>query len=280
VAAPTRHEGARLADLVVEQDGAVVTVTLNRPGRHNALTPTMADGLRRVLNQVATDESTRVLVLRGAGPSFCSGWDVSSVAPTPPSPVEDVQSVRRHNELFDVLWRSPVPTIAQVHGHCLAAGTDLALACDLLVCADDARIGYPAVRTMGAPGTHMWLYHLGPQWTKRLLLTGDSLTGVRAAQLGLALEAVASDELDVRVGALARRMALIPRDLLISNKDVVNRGLDLMGRDRLQATAADVEVLSRRSPGAGEFWREVTAHGVRRAVAERDAPFAEGDPVT
>ncbi len=266
-------------EISVEESGAVVRVTLRRPHRHNALTPEMAADLLDVLDAVATDGHTRVLVLRGAGRSFCSGWDVEPGAATPPSPIEDVHAVRRGNRLFEALRHCPVPTIAQVHGHCLAAGAELALSCDLVVCAQDARIGYPAVRSMGTPGTHAWLYHLGPQWTKRLLLTGDSLTGGRAAQLGLALDAVPAAELEEYTDALAGRIASIPRDLLAANKRIVERGLELMGRDALQSAAADLEVLSRRSPGADVFWQAARARGVRAAVTERDAPFAAGDPI-
>lgn len=265
--------------VVVDEDGHVVRVTLHRPDRHNALTPGMSARLLDVVDAVAADGHTRVLVLRGAGRSFCSGWDVAPGTTAPTSPMEDVEAVRRGNRLFEALRHCPVPTMAQVHGHCLAAGTDLALSCDMVVCAQDARIGYPAVRSMGAPGTHMWLYHLGPQWTKRLLLTGDSLTGSRAAQLGLALDAVPAAELDGYVSALAGRMASIPRDLLVANKRIVDRGLELMGREALQSAAADLEVLSRRTPGADAFWLAAEAHGVRAALAERDAPFATGDPI-
>jgi enoyl-CoA hydratase len=278
----------RSEHLVVDRVGAVVRVTLNRPERHNALSAAMVAGLLDVLGVVDRDSDVRVLVLRGAGRSFCSGYDVS--APTGASgagngtdaarsPMQKVQESVRDNRLFELLWRCPVPTIAQVHGNCLAAGTDLALACDLLVCAVDARVGYPAVRSMGSPATHMWLYHLGAQWTKRLLLTGDSLTGAAAARHGLALEAVEPDALDAHVLELAARLARVPRDLLAVNKSVVNHGLDLMGRTTLQQVAVTHEILGRVSPGADAFWATVAREGVRRAVAERDAPFAAHDPI-
>lgn len=264
-----------MSGVVVEPVGHVLRVTLDRPERHNALTADMVLRLSEVLREVEREQQVRVVVLRGAGPSFCSGWDVSAPAAAGVrSPVEDVHTTRGDKELFERLWRCPVPTIAQVHGNCLAAGTDLALSCDLLLCSSDARLGYPAVRSMGTPATHMWLYHLGPQWTKRLLLTGDSVTGARAAALGLALEAVEPALLDDHVAELADRMARVPRDLLVGNKHVVNRGLDLMGRDRLQDVATDHAVLTRLSPGAEVFWRAVAERGVRAAVAERDAPFA------
>lgn len=271
------------AHLVVETIGAVLRVTLDRPERRNALSPPLIDELVDVVSEAEADGDVRVLVLRGAGKGFCSGYDVTpsedDVDAAPPSPIEKFQEVERDNRVFERLWGCPIPTIAQIHGHCLAAGTDLALSCDLLVCATDARIGYPAVRSMGVPTTHMWLYHLGPQWTKRLLLTGDSLTGAKAAELGLALEAVAAEGLDQHVLDLATRIARIPRDLLVGNKHVVNRGLDLMGRSLLQDATVAQDVLGRYSPGADAFLDTIAEHGLRQALIDRDAPFAAGDPI-
>lgn len=272
-------EGLRL-----EPYGSVLRLTLDRPERRNALSVGLIGELREVISAAERDRDTSVLILRGAGTSFCSGYDVSPSNSDSDraslSPIENVEAVRRDSALFDLLWRCPIPTIAQVHGYCLAAGTDLALSCDFVICATDARIGYPAVRSMGSPATHMWLYHLGAQWAKRLLLTGDSITGTKAAELGLALEAVEAGALDEHVLELATRMSWIPRDLLIANKWVVNRGLDLMGRTLLQETAAMQEVLARIGPGADTFWNTVKDMGVNQAVAERDAQFEEGDPIS
>jgi enoyl-CoA hydratase len=269
--------------LVVERFGSVLRVSLNRPDRGNALSAALLAELLDMVADAERDPRTSVLVLRGAGTGFCSGYDVSpaeTADDTSTSPVAKLDAVRRENRVFDALWRCPIPTIASVHGYCLAAGTDLALSCDFVVCATDARIGYPAVRSMGVPGTHMWLYHLGPQWTKRLLLTGDSLTGRKAAELGLALEAVEADALDEHVLGLATRMSWLERDLLVANKSVVNRGLDLMGRTLLQDTAVLLEVLGQQAAGAGRFWRTAAAEGVKQAIQERDAPFRTGDPIT
>jgi enoyl-CoA hydratase len=266
--------------LALERLGPVLRVTLNRPERRNALSPQLIAELLDLVATVERDAETSVLVLRGAGKGFCSGYDVAGGSEEPPpSPIAKAQEVREDSRVFDRLWRLPVPTIAQVHGACLAAGTDLALCCDLILCAEDARIGYPAVRSMGAPATHMWLYHLGPQWTKRLLLSGDSLTGAKAAEVGFALEAVAPDQLDDHVAKLATRIASIPRDLLTVNKHVVNRGIDLMGRTLLQETAVTQDVLGRLAPGAEAFWETAARDGLKQAVAERDAPFADGDPI-
>jgi len=267
--------------LELEALGSVLRVTLNRPERRNALSVELMAELLDLLATVERDAETSVLVLRGAGKGFCSGYDVGGDGEDEdrPSPIAKAQEVREDSRVFDRLWRLPVPTIAQVHGACLAAGTDLALSCDLVVCAEDARIGYPAVRSMGAPATHMWLYHLGPQWTKRLLLSGDSLTGAKAVEVGFALEAVPAAQLDDHVLKLATRLAAIPRDLLTVNKHVVNRGIDLMGRTLLQETAVTQDVLGRLAPGAEAFWETAARDGLKRAVAERDAPFADGDPI-
>lgn len=268
-------------NLTLETFGSVLRVTLNRPERRNALSAELMAELLDLIAAVERDPETNVVVLRGAGKGFCSGYDVagSGEEPPPSSPIAKAEVVRRDSRIFDRLWRLPVATIAQVHGACLAAGTDLALSCDMVVCAEDARVGYPAVRSMGAPATHMWLYHLGPQWTKRLLLSGDSVTGAKAAEIGFALEAVAADALDEHVLKLATRISSIPRDLLTVNKHVVTRGVDLMGRTLLQETAVMQDVMGRLAPGAEAFWETAEREGLKQAVAERDAPFADGDPI-
>lgn len=239
--------------------------------------------LLALIADVESDAETRVLVLRGAGKAFCSGYDISGSAPVegeaPPTMIEKAQEIRADSRIFDRLWRLPIPTVAQVHGACLGAGTDLALHCDLVVCADDARIGYPAVRSMGAPATHMWLYHLGPQWTKRLLFSGDSVTGAKAVEIGFALEAVAAEALDEHVLRQATRIAAIPRDLLTVNKQVINRGLDLMGRTLLQETAVTGDILGREASETEQFVATAMREGLKQAFAERDAPFADGDPI-
>jgi enoyl-CoA hydratase len=171
------------------------------------------------------------------------------------------------------LWECAIPVIAQVQGNCLAGGTDLALHCDLVVAADDARIGFPPVRSMGVPPTNMWLYHLGPQWTKRLLFTGDTISGEQARDLGLVVATAPADELDATVSALAERIALIGRDLLVANKRVVNMGVDLMGRAQLQRFAAVHDAIGHRAPEARAFSDRITEVGLRQAVRERDARF-------
>lgn len=270
-------------NLVVERFGSVLRVTLNRPERRNALSLELMAELDDLLAEVEADAETRVLILRGAGKGFCSGYDIAGAAPVegvaPPSPVAKAVELRTDSRTFERLWQLPFLTIAQVHGACLAAGTDLALHCDLVICAEDARIGYPAVRSMGAPSTHMWLYHLGPQWTKRLLMSGDSVTGAKAVEIGFALEAVAAAELDEHVMGQATRISSIPRDLLTVNKHVINRGLDLMGRTLLQETALMQDLFARQASGTEEFVETAMRDGLKQAFLQRDAPFADGDPI-
>ncbi len=171
------------------------------------------------------------------------------------------------------IWDCAIPVIAQVQGNCLAGGTDLALHCDLVVAAEDARIGFPPVRSMGVPPTNMWLYNLGPQWTKRLLLTGDTVSGTEARDLGLVVAATTPEALDDVVLGLAERMALIGRDLLVANKRVVNMGLELMGRSQLQRFAALNDAIGHQAPDAQAFSERIAAIGLRQAVRERDAAF-------
>ena len=171
------------------------------------------------------------------------------------------------------IWNCALPVIAQVQGNCLAGGTDLALHCDLVVAADDASIGFPPVRSMGVPPTNMWLYHLGPQWTKRLVLTGDTISGTEARDIGLVVATAPADELDGVVLDLAERMALIGRDLLVANKRVVNMGVELMGRSQLQRFAALNDAIGHRAPEAKAFSQQIAEVGLRQAVRDRDAPF-------
>ena len=176
------------------------------------------------------------------------------------------------------MWHCAIPVIAQVHGNCLAGGTDLALHCDLVVASDDARIGFPPVRSMGVPPTNMWLYHVGPQWTKRLLFTGDTVSGTEAAVIGLVLTAVPESELDATVLELAERIALVGRELLTANKRVINEGVELMGRSQLQRFAALNDAIAHRSPQAREFGARAAQIGLKQATRERDAPFTGADP--
>ncbi len=229
------------------------------------------------------DPDIRVVVIRGAGRSFSSGY---GILPDDLEPGDAVGSAGIEGDVAAMLelaagwsrvWDCTIPVIAQVHGNCLAGGTDLALHCDIVVAADDARIGFPPVRSMGVPPTNMWLYHLGPQWTKRLLFTGDTVSGAQAASIGLVQAAVPEAELDRVTLELAARIALVGRDLLAANKRVVNQGVELMGRSQLQRFAALNDAVAHRSPEARAFTARAGEVGLKQAVRERDDPFDRAD---
>ena len=265
--------------VLTERIGAVLRLTLDRPERHNPLTPRC---IREILAAVAgaeDDPAVRVIVIRGSGRSFSSGYgilaeDIQPEDENPSTGIEaDVTSMLGLGSGWAQVWDCRIPVIAQVHGNCLAGGTDLALHCDIIVAADDARIGFPPVRSMGVPPTNMWLYHLGPQWTKRLLFTGDTVSGAQAASIGLVQEVVPADRLDEHALALATRIALVGRDLLTANKRVINQGVELMGRSQLQRFAALNDAVAHRTADARAFTARAGEVGLKQAVNERDAPF-------
>lgn len=262
-----------------ERIGSVCRLTLNRPRQHNPLTPRCIDELLTAVAEAGRDPDIRAVVIRGSGPSFSSGYGVipEDIRPgdqNTRSGIEgDATAMLELAAGWARIWDCAIPVIAQVHGNCLAGGTDLALHCDIVVAANDARIGFPPVRSMGVPPTNMWLYHLGPQWTKRLLFTGDTVSGVEAASIGLVQSAVPEPELEETVHALAARIALVGRDLLVANKRVVNQGVELMGRSQLQRFAALNDTVAHRSAEARAFTTRAAEVGLKRAVQERDAPF-------
>jgi enoyl-CoA hydratase len=273
-------------DIVYEVAEGVARITLNRPEKLNAISPRMLSELHDALWEADDDTAVHCVVLRGEGRAFCSGYDLAG----PPVERErdgrtyrgsasfddDTWQLERAQRMRMALFDMHKPVIAQVHGYCLAGGTDLATLCDILVCADDARFGFPPGRDLGVLPTQMWLYHIGPQWTKRLLLTGDTVNGAEAAQLGLALKAVPADLLAGEVDQLARRMAMVDRELLSANKRIVNLGLELMGARTLQRVAAETDARGHQAASAGRFRQQAGELGLREALRRRDAPFGDG----
>jgi enoyl-CoA hydratase len=256
-------------------------LTLNRPRQHNPLTSLCIDELLTAVADAGRDPDVRVVVIRSSGPSFSSGYGVIPEDTRPGDQYTQSGMEADATAMLDLaagwsrIWDCAIPVIAQVHGNCLAGGTDLALHCDIVVAADDARIGFPPVRSMGVPPTNMWLYHLGPQWTKRLLFTGDTLTGAEAAAVGLVQSSVPEPDLEKTVLDLAMRIALVGRDLLVANKRVINQGVELMGRSQLQRFAALNDAVAHRSPEARAFTARAAEVGLKQAVRERDTPFEE-----
>jgi enoyl-CoA hydratase len=265
--------------ITYEEIGRVRRVTLNRPDHHNPLTPRCIREILGAVDDAGADAAASVLIIRSTGRSFSSGYGfIAEDTDRGDFPMHetiegDVSAMLALATNWSKVWDCPIPVIAQVQGNCLAGGTDLALHCDLVVAAEDARLGFPPVRSMGVPPTNMWLYHLGPQWTKRLLFTGDTLSGTEAKGIGLVVATAAANLLDQVVLDLAERIALIGRDLLVANKRVVNTGVELMGRSQLQRFAAMNDAIGHRAPEAIAFNERIGEVGLREAVKERDAAF-------
>jgi enoyl-CoA hydratase len=267
--------------VLYEAADGVATLTLNRPDRLNTIVPELIGDLRAGLERAWGEKEVRAIRLRGAGRMFCAGYDIdwgSSMEAAdldrPWDPIADYQGMSRFVDAYMELWRSPKPVIAQVHGFCVGGGTDFALCSDLIVCAEDCRIGYPPARVWGSPTTSMWVYRLGLERTKRLLLTGDALDGRTAAEWGLASEAVPADELDEAALALARRVAQLPSNQLHMMKLLVNQAYEQMGLRVTQLIGTLLDGSARHTPEGVAFTR-AALDDVRRAVADRDGPFGD-----
>jgi enoyl-CoA hydratase len=269
----------------------VATVRLNRPDRRNALSHDLLREYRDALLEADDLRAVSVVVVEGAGTDFCAGYDMkasyaryASEADAPEGTYrtgmgsfdDDAWKLERYAELLRTPFDIHKPVIAKIHGNCLAGGTDLALYCDLLIAADDARIGFPATRAMGSPPNHMWIYHVGPQWAKRLLLTGDLLLGCDAAKLGLVMQSVPAAELDAEVARQAGAMASLDPELLACNKRIVNLALEVGGATVMQRLAAEMDARAHLTRAKRDFDADVQALGFKGAVRKRDEPFGTG----
>lgn len=266
--------------LQYEREGRIATITLNRPDRLNAIHPEMPGEIRAAVEQANDDDEVHVIVLAGNGRAFCSGYDLKIFAEAsgpqtlsqemPWDPMVDYKLMKRFTDDFQSLWRSYKPTLCKVQGYAFAGGSDIALSCDLVVMAEDARIGYPPARVWGCPTTAMWVYRVGAERAKRMLLTGDLVTGAEAKAMGLVIDAVPLAELDARVEALADRMAGIPKNQLMMQKLMINQAFDNMGLANTQMIATFFDGVARHSPEGFHFKRRAEEVGFHQAVQERD----------
>jgi enoyl-CoA hydratase len=260
-------------------DGRKARITLNRPERLNAIDVGMPAEIRRAVEQANDDPNVHVIVLAGEGRSFCAGYDLKQFAERRGAhqqgpvwdPIKDYRGMRRNTDDFSTLWRSLKPTVCRVQGHAVAGGSDIALSCDLVVMADDARIGYMPARVWGCPTTAMWVYRLGAEKAKRMLLTGDTIDGRTAADWGLVLEAVPAADLDTRVDVLADRIAGVPVNQLVMQKLMINQAYDNMGLQGTQLLATLFDGIARHSPEGRWFKDYAEEHGFHAAVEWRDS---------
>ena len=272
------------------QNPRIARLLLNRPEHYNAITDQTPRDIRAAVEWANANEDIHVIVVEGAGKGFCGGYDLSHFGEGdidhpcqqerhPWDPMEDYAFMKRNTEDFMSLWRSAKPTIAKVHGAAVAGGSDIALCCDLLVMAEDARIGYMPTRVWGCPTTAMWTYRLGPTRAKQLMFTGDVIDGRTAAAWGLANEAVPIDQLEARTMALAERIAGVPRSHLAMHKLVVNQVQLAMGLEHSQQLATVFDGITRHNPEGLWFRRYAQDQGFKAAVQWRDSgrPIPEGD---
>ncbi|MBF7729235.1 crotonase/enoyl-CoA hydratase family protein [Pseudomonas sp. N040] len=262
-------------------EGRVATLTLSRPERLNAIDQNMPGDLEAAVARANADDNVHVLVLTGAGRGFCSGYDLKDFAENPRGvygsqempwdPMVDYALMKKFTEQFMSLFRSYKPVIAKVNGPAVAGGSDIALCCDLIVMADEAVIGYPPARVWGCPTTAMWVYRLGPEKAKRMLLTGDLIDGREAQRLGLVYQSVPGAELDAAVEALTSRMQGIPKNQLMMQKLMINQAFHNMGLETTQMFATLFDGITRHSPEGVRFKARCEDVGFAQAVRERDS---------
>jgi enoyl-CoA hydratase len=294
----------RLETLTYESSDRVARITLDRPDRGNGITPRMPVELADCVERANLDPAVHAIALAGNGTGFCGGYDLvasaegdmselggAEVPPGSPldpatiganhmpksnwDPVTDFQFMSRNVRGFMSLFHSEKPVLCKVHGYCVAGGTDMALCSDLLVIAAEAKIGYPPARVWGSPTTAMWAARLGPMRAKRLLLTGDSLTGAQAEEWGLATEAPPAAELDERFEALLERVARMPINQLVMMKMLVNQSLYAQGLHQTQLLGTFFDGIARHTEEGHGFVRRAAESGFKEAVRERDEPYGD-----
>jgi enoyl-CoA hydratase len=263
-----------------ERDGRIGRITLNRPEVMNAIDDELPVELADCVARANADAKVHVIVLSGAGKGFCAGYDLAYYAEAtgatsgtqqmPWDPMKDYAFMMRNTQLFMSLWRSYKPVICKVHGYAVAGGSDIALCADLIVMAEDARIGYMPARVWGCPTTAMWVYRVGPQHAKRMLFTGDKIDGREAQAMGLVHKAVPADRLDEEVEALATRISTVPVNQLMMQKLVINQAIEAMGMHQTQMFATLFDGITRHSPEGLNFKRRAEEVGWKQAVRERD----------
>jgi enoyl-CoA hydratase len=298
-----------LTTMTYEVTGRIARITLNRPERGNGITFEMPRELARCVEQADLDPNVHVIALAGNGKGFCGGYDLVASAEGDMAgiaedlgelpegspldrmvqarnhdpagtwdPVVDFQMMSRNVRGFMSLFWANKPVICKVHGFCVAGGTDMALCSDLLVIAEDARIGYPPARVWGVPTTALWMARIGPARAKDMLLTGDLIDGRRAYDWGLAMCAPPADELDERFEEIIGRIANVPINQLVMHKLLVNQQMAAQGMVPTQALGTFMDGIARHTPEGYAFQQKAAAEGFKAAVRGRDEPFGDAKP--
>jgi len=264
-----------LVDLEVR--GGVALLTLENPAKKNPLSLAVLDAIVAHLG-TAGAAGAKVAVVRGSGDSFSAGYNLDPTSRVDYAGasgiVDDVAQLQRLADRLKAIRQSPLPLLSQVHGYCFAGGTDLMLASDIAIAADDAKIGVPNVRSLGISLlSTLWPLHMGPMRAKMMMLTGDWVSGAQAERWGLVGASVPAAELETCVMELAQRIALLPTDLAQAVKRATNRAFDTIGVDQLMAAAVEIDTIAHFSAPVVGFWQSAREAGLKAALKNREAPF-------
>jgi enoyl-CoA hydratase len=280
----------KLTTMTYERTGRIARITLNRPERGNGITMDMPRELTACVERANLDPEIHVIALSGNGTGFCGGYDLVDSAqnmamenaqsdhlkgtPLDPliqmknhipnsnwDPMIDYAMMSRNVKGFMSLFHSDKPVVCKVHGFCVAGGTDMALCSDLLVIADDAKIGYPPARVWGSPTTAIWVHRLGIEKAKRLLFTGDCLSGKEAQQWGLAIESAPSEALNERFEILLNRIALMPINQLVMMKLLLNQTIMAQGLHTTQILGTVFDGMTRHTQEGYDFQQRAASAG-------------------
>jgi len=277
-------------DVLYETDDRLAFITLNRPEKLNALSNNLRGELMDAMREAEADDQIGVIVLRGAGRAFSAGYDLSPARQadsfdfvSPRSGLPDTGSTHpgafqwaRHVVMTNwIIWELAKPVVAQIQGHCLAGGTELATVCDFRICAKDAKIGYPPVRAMTTMDMMWTPWHMPPTKAREFAYVGDSFSGEDMERLGWATYAVEKDDLDSFTEKFARRMSFVDNEMLMYSKRAVNRQYETMGIREALHSATEIQALSSGRAAAAEWGRRVRDDGLKAALEWRDGPFRD-----
>jgi enoyl-CoA hydratase len=267
-----------MAKVLYEKDGRIGRITLNRPEVLNAIDDDLPRELAEAVARADADRAVHVMILAGAGRAFCAGYDLAHYAQDPDNPLtqdmpwdpmQDFHFMWANTQNFMSLFRAMKPVICKVQGFAVAGGSDIALCADLTIIGDSAQIGYMPARVWGCPTAAMWVHRLGPERAKRMLFTGDRISGREAAEIGLVLKSVPDERLDAEVEALAARMATVPINQLAMQKMVINSAVEAQ-INQTQRLATVFDGITRHSPEGLNFKARAEDVGWKQAVRERD----------
>ena len=260
-----------------EPEASVRRIILNRPDKRNALCNPLRKELFDCLEKFDADPNVKAIIISGNGSCFCAGYDLS---------YDNSEDLPYYSSKTDGFWPRHVvegafkiwdlstPVIAQVHGYCLAGGTELAASCDLVYVTDDAEIGYPVVRSMSPPDNQFFPWLLGMRNAMEMMLTGESITGKEAVAKGFANKSFSEELISSEVEKIASKIAKVPSDIQAINKRAIHRQMEIMGmRDGIRA-GTELQALAMHSRSTRDHLKELSS-GLKEALTNRDKEFGD-----